>query len=307
MSQLGEVTNPDTESTLFKEASAPRRLLLAFAHPDDESFGPAGTILHYAGLGVAVHYVCATRGEVGSVDPALLDGYTSLAELRSEELNCAAHHLDLAGLHLLNYCDSGMENSPENQNPACLFQAPLEEVGVKITRLIRQIRPQVVITFNPTGGYFHPDHIKMHQATTLAFHAAGDPEQFSPQLKQGLAPYQPQKLYYTTIPQGLVKLMAKLLPLFGQDPAALGRNKDINLKRIAEVEQTVTTKIKVTPYFEARQRAAHCHASQLSGQRNFIPDFLTRWLFQYDMYTRVVPQFENGRLEHDLFAGIIDD
>jgi LmbE family N-acetylglucosaminyl deacetylase len=298
------MNKPDIESTILKETAAPLRLLVAFAHPDDESFGPSGTLIHYASRGVAVHYICATRGEAGSVDPELLDGYNSLAELRTEELKCAVHPLGLSDLHLLNYHDSGMENTPENQNPACLFQAPLEEVAEKITRLTRQIQPQVVLTFDPSGGYFHPDHIKMHQATTLAFHAAGDPERFPHQLEHGLVPYQPQKLYYTAFPHRLAKFMVKILPLFGQDPAALGRNKDINLKRIVEVEQTVTTKIKVTPYFEARQQAAQCYVSQLPGIRNHFPNFLSKWLSQYDMYTRAVPPFEDGEVEHDLFAGI---
>lgn len=98
--------------------------------------------------------------------------------------------------------------------------------------------------------------------------------------------------------------MVRILPLFGQNPAALGRNKDINLKRIVEVEQTVTTKIKITSYFEARQQAAQCYVSQMPGIRNHFPDFLSKWLSQYDMYTRVVPLFADGRLERDLFAGI---
>ena len=167
------------ETIILKETDASRRLLVAFAHPDDESFGPAGTIIRYANRGVAVHYICATRGEAGHVDPELLEGYTSVADLRTQELMCAAGHLGLAGLHLLDYHDSGMEGAPENQNPASLYQAPLEEVVERITGLIRQIRPQVVITFDRTGGYFHPDHVKMHTATTQAFHAAGDPAEIS--------------------------------------------------------------------------------------------------------------------------------
>jgi LmbE family N-acetylglucosaminyl deacetylase len=295
----------DSESIIFKKEDSPQRLLVAFAHPDDESFGPAGTIIHYARRGAAIHYICGTRGEVGTVDLELLDGYSSLAELRTEELKCAARPLGLTGLHLLNYHDSGMENSLDNQNPACLFQAPLEEVAEKITCLIRQIRPQVVLTFDPSGGYFHPDHIKMHQATTLAFHAAGDPERFSHQFDDGLAPYQAQKLYYTAFSRTVAKIMVKVLPLFGRDPTALGRNKDINLKRIVEVERTVTTKIKVTPYYDVRQQAAACHASQISI-RSQLPEFINKWLSRHDTYTRVVPLFENGQLERDLFAGVTE-
>ncbi len=298
--------NPNPESIILKESNASWRFLIAFAHPDDESFGPAGTIIHYAKRGVAIHYICATRGEAGSVEAELLNNYESLAQLRTEELKCATGPLGLSGLHMLNYHDSGMENSPENQNPACLMQAPLEEVAEKITRLIRQIRPQVVLTFDPSGGYFHPDHIKMHEATTLAFHAAGNPKRFAQQLEHGLTPYQPQKLYYTAFPRGLVKLAVKILPLFGHDPAAIGRNKDINLKRIAEVEQTVTTKIKITSYFETRQQAARCHVSQAPGGPSRFPKVLRKWLVRFDTYTRIVPAVENEKMEYDLFEGITE-
>jgi LmbE family N-acetylglucosaminyl deacetylase len=295
------------ESTLLKESDASRRLLLALAHPDDESFGPAGTIIHYASLGVAVHYICATRGEAGYADPELLHRYNSLAQLRTAELQCAARHLGLTGLHFLDYHDSGMENAPENQNPACLLHAPLEEVVEKITFLIRQIQPQVVVTFDPTGGFFHPDHIKMHRATTLAFHAAGKWDSFPCQLANGLPPHQPQKLYYMVFPQRWAKLAVKILPLVGQDPAAMGRNKDIDLKRIAAQKQVVTTRIKISSYVEASQQASQCHASQISGGHSHFPDLLRKWLFRFDTYTRIIPQWADNRIERDLFAGIDEE
>ncbi len=290
------------ESIIYR-SNAPRRLLLAFAHPDDESFGPAGTIIHYARQGVAVHYACATRGEAGSVDPQLLAGYDSLADLRTIEMRCAAQPLGLTGLHILDYRDSGMENTADNQNPASLFQAPLEDVAEKLACLIRRIRPQVVVTFDPSGGYFHPDHVKMHQATTLAFHTAGDAQHYTRQISEGLAPYQPQKLYYTAFPRAWVRLLIKIMPLLGQNPAAFGRNKDINLQRIAQVEQTVTTRIAVKPYYDNVQQAVRCYVSQLGHARRW-PKFLDRWMFRHDAYTRIVPPAHDGQLEHDLFAGV---
>ena len=296
------------ESTILEASDAARRLLVALAHPDDESFGPAGTILHYARRGVAVHYVCATRGEAGHVDPELLEGSQTPAELRTKELECAARKLGLSGVHFLGYQDSGMKNAPENQNPACLFQAPLEEVTEKITYLIRQIRPQVVLTFDPTGGSFHPDHVKMNQATTLAFHAAGDPERFPQQCEQGLAPYRPQKLYYMVFPLWWAKVAVRVLPLFGQDPAALGRNKDFNLKQMVDQEpQAVTTRINVSPYLEASEQAARCHASQISGGYSQFPHFLRKWLFRFDRYARIVPAYAGDGIEDDLFAGLDED
>ena len=291
------------ESIILKDIESPRRLLLALAHPDDESFGPAGTIIHYARQGVAVHDVCGTRGEAGKVDPELLVGYGSLADLRTAELLSAAHHLGLAGLHFLDYHDSGMEGTPENQNPDSLLQAPLEEVAGKITRLIRQIQPQVVVTHDPAGGYFHPDHIKMHQATVEAFQAAGDPGRFPEQLAEGVVPYQPQKLYYTTFPRGLFKLLARILPLLGQDPEAVGENHDMNVKRMAELDQALTTKVGIRPYYRARQDAARCHVSQTGGHGGWVIGLMAR-LTRFDWFTRVVPVFTDGRVERDLFAGV---
>jgi LmbE family N-acetylglucosaminyl deacetylase len=293
------------ESIVLRESDASRRLLVAFAHPDDESFGPAGTLVHYASQGVSVHLACATRGEAGDVDPDLLEGYESLAELRTQELRCAAGHLGLTGLHFLDYVDSGMEGSPENEHPASLNQAPLEEVAEKLTRLIRLLRPQVVLTHDPSGGYFHPDHIKVHQATVQAFHSAGDAGRLPEQLGQGLEPFQAQKLYYTAFPRGLLRFVARMLPLIGQDPEAFGRNGDINVKRIAEVEQVVTTKIAISRYREASERAARCHASQTGGSTGRVTGLLTR-LVRTDTFSRAVPAFEGGRVERDLFAGIDD-
>jgi LmbE family N-acetylglucosaminyl deacetylase len=285
-----------------------RRLLVSLAHPDDESFGPAGTIVHYASQGVAVHYICATRGEAGHVDPELLEGTTSLAELRTQELACAARRLGLAGVHFLGYYDSGMANALENQNPACLFQAPLEEVAEKIVGLIRQIRPQVVLTFDQIGGSFHPDHLKMSQATTLAFHAAGNPERFAHQAEQGLVPYQPQKLYYMVFPLWWAKAAVWILPLFGQDPAAMGRNRDVNLKQMVGREpQAVTTRIDISPYLEASEQAARCHASQLSRGYGQLSRVLRKWLLRFDRYARIFPPFDERRIERDLFAGVVED
>jgi LmbE family N-acetylglucosaminyl deacetylase len=292
------------ESIVLRESDAQKRLLIAFAHPDDETFGLAGTIILYASRGVAVHHICATRGEAGHVDPELLEGYDSLAELRTQELICAAHHLGLAGVHLLDYRDSGMENAPENQYPSSLFQAPMEEVVERIVLFIRQIRPQVVVTFDRTGGYFHPDHVKMHQATTLAFHAASDAERFPWQLEEGLSAFQSQKLYYTAFPQALARLAVKVLPLFGQDPAALGHNRDINLKRIAEERQVVTTKIGVSAGYEASQRAVRCYASQMPAGGHGVPGIVARWMFRHDRYFRAVPPFTGEVIECDLFAGV---
>lgn len=183
------------------------------------------------------------------------------------------------------------------------MQAPLEEVAEKLTRLNRQIRPRVVLTHDPSGGYFHPDHIKVHQATVQAFHSAGNPDRFPEQLEQGPVPYQAQKLYYAAFARGLLKLAARILPLLGQDPEAFGRNGDIDIKRIADVDQAVTTKIPIRRYREASQRAARCHTRQTGGTTSRVTDVLA-WLARFDTFSRAVPPSEDGRVKRDLFAGM---
>ena len=106
-----------------------KKMLVVLAHPDDESFGMGGTLAYYAAQGVDVHLICATRGEVGEVDPEYMKGYESKGELREVELRCAAEKLGIKQVLFLDYRDSGMQGSPENDHPNSLYSQPLEEVG----------------------------------------------------------------------------------------------------------------------------------------------------------------------------------
>ena len=182
------------DSRWLRNHAAERRILFVYAHPDDESFGNAGTILRYTNDGVAVHYACATRGEAGDVPPEMLAGYADVGALRTVEQMCAAGVLGLTGVHFLGRRDSGMDGSPDNQHPAALIRQPLAQVAEQIVALIRAIRPQVVVTFGPYGGYGHPDHIFCHRATTAAFEAAGNPALKSGQVEVGVDPGENQRL-----------------------------------------------------------------------------------------------------------------
>jgi LmbE family N-acetylglucosaminyl deacetylase len=144
-----------------------RTLLAVFAHPDDESFGPGGTLAKYAAEGVAVHLICATLGEAGESDTPELGECEDLPCRREQELRCAADILGLAEVHLLGYRDSGMAGSPANQHPRALMQADPDVLAEQVADLMRRLRPQVALTFDPFGGYGHPDHIAMHRALAL--------------------------------------------------------------------------------------------------------------------------------------------
>jgi LmbE family N-acetylglucosaminyl deacetylase len=278
-----------------------KKLLAVLAHPDDETFGMGGTLALYARRGAAVHLVCATRGEVGDVDPRLLEGFQSVGDRREHELRCAAEHLRLAGVHFLGYRDSGMPGSPDNTHPEALAAAPLDEVAAKVVHYIRMLRPQVVLTFDPIGGYRHPDHIAVHRATVRAFHAAGDPQAFLGEFP----PYQPHKLYFHTFSRRFMALAVRLMPLFGQDPRHFGRNKDIDLVSLAGENFPVHARIDYREVEAAKEAATACHASQLTMGS---PRGLLAWAFRrgsgIETFMRAFPEPHPGLRETDLFSGI---
>jgi N-acetyl-1-D-myo-inositol-2-amino-2-deoxy-alpha-D-glucopyranoside deacetylase len=281
----------------------PRTLVFVGAHPDDESFGMGGTLAQYAAAGVKVYYICGTRGEAGEVTPESLKGYASIADLRSAELACAARELGLSGVIFLGFRDSGMEGSADNKHPQALAAAPLEKVAGLIVKEFRRLKPEVVVTFDPIGGYRHPDHIAMHKAAVMAFHAAGDPQQFP-----GAGPaFQPQKLYFHVFPKRIFRLTVRLMQFFGRDAHHFGRNKDIDLTEMLATDYPVHAVIRLKrDAVRTRDRAAACHASQLSGgpPRRGLLSFLNNLLGQRDHYMRAEPPV-NGRLrENDLFQGI---
>lgn len=277
-------------------------ILAVLAHPDDESFGMGGTLALYSRRGFAVHLVCATRGEVGEVDDQHLQGYRDIAELREVELRCAAQMLGLTSVHFLDYRDSGMPGTAENKHPDALVNHTLDEVAGKVVAHIRALKPEVVLTFDPIGGYRHPDHIHIQQATTLAFLKASDPE-FHP----GAGPaFQPRALYYHVFPRWFLRIMTRVMPLFGMDPRKWGRNKDIDLKALAEVHFPTHVKVDISPVAEIKREAGACHASQGGVQmRRGLMGFFTRLFGEHEEYMRAYPAV-NGemRVAKDLFEGL---
>lgn len=279
-------------------------LLGVFAHPDDESFGPGGTLARYAAEGYAVHVIIATDGIAGSMEASTtLQEHESLAQVRSAELANAAVALGITTIWSLPYRDSGMRGTPDNNHPDALIQQPMDALIQEVLGYFRRLQPDVVLTHDPFGGYGHPDHVRVCEAVTAAFHMAAHEAQ---QNGNGATPRGPQKLYYTAFDKRVLKLAIKLMPLFGQDPTALGRNKDINLVEIAGWETPVHARIDIADYFQQRIAASRAHASQYSGGPLFVrvlPKFLRRRFLDIDTYTRAVPA-PNGEIERDLFAGV---
>jgi LmbE family N-acetylglucosaminyl deacetylase len=276
-------------------------LLAVLAHPDDETFGMGGTLALYARRGVSVHLICATRGEVGEVEPHFLENYQSIGDLREDELRCAAEKLGLDSVHFLDYRDSGMKGSPDNEHPQSLAAAPIDEVAVKVTEHIRRLRPQVVLTFDPIGGYRHPDHIAIHDATVRAFDAAGDAQEYPGENP----PFQPDKLYFHTFPRGWLTWMVRLMPVIGKDPRHFGQNGDIDLLELVGEDFPVHARIDYAEVIKIKEEATACHASQGSmGTSNWLVRLAFRLAAGKDLFTRAYPPPDGWLKERDLFAGV---
>lgn len=277
-------------------------MLVCLAHPDDETFGMGGTLALYARRGVQVHLVCATRGDVGDVDSELMQGFSSIAERRESELRCAAGILGLTGVYFLGYRDSGMPGTADNQHPNALAAQPVDEVAVKVVHYIRLLRPQVMVTHDPIGGYKHPDHIAMHLASVRAFELAAELG-----YSTDLPPFQPQKLYYQTMPKNLIRWAVRLAPLLRMDPQHFGRNRDIDLASLVQESDFPThAHINCKSVSAVRDEATACHTSQLGGamRRKGPMAFLQRYFGSTESFMRAFPEPEKGLRERDLFEGV---
>ena len=149
--------------------------LAVFAHPDDEGFSCGGTLAMLTARGAHVTLVCATNGDAGEIsDPALATRET-LAQVRQDELRQAMDITGVGDIRFLGYRDSGMAGTEDNKHPDSLSQADPGRVTDQLVTIIREVHPQLVITFDPTGGYGHPDHKAVNKHTSQAFSLAGDP------------------------------------------------------------------------------------------------------------------------------------
>ena len=286
-------------------------LLAVFGHPDDESFGMGGTLSHYAAAGYRVELICATRGEVGEIsDPSLATPET-LGEVREYELRCAAETMGIRQPHFLGYRDSGMMGTPENDDPRCLWQADRAKVVGEVVWLMREIKPDVVVTFEPNGGYGHPDHVAIHQITVAAFTAAANHAQFPEQISGGLKPHQARKLYYTALPKRFFRELAASLEKAGVDLEKLhGVREEEDIREWGYDDALVTTEIDVSNVLEQKSSAFWCHRTQLNPDGPFakvlqLGGDAWRGPMSKEYLQRVEPPVQpGGPVETDIFAGL---
>lgn len=286
---------------------AQKRVLISYAHPDDESFGNGGLIVKYVAEGADVYLICATDGDVGTIPEEMQGQYETVRELRLSELDCANEILKFKKMFLFHYRDSGMMGSETSEDERSLWASwnrEPETVTKRVVEVIREIRPHVVITFNKYGGYGHPDHIAIQGATTEAFSLAGD----TSYLTDGQQAYQAQKLYYSSIPANLLKIALFVMKLRRIDTKRMGTNKDIDFDAVVDHIEPAHANVDIVNYLDKWDEASACHKSQGGGDGGFfgrMPKWLQRKLRGKQGFTRVYPVPSQNRIdEYDLFENV---
>ncbi len=264
------------------------KLLVSFAHPDDESMGMGGTLAKYAAQGVETYCLCASRGERGWFGPEEQNpGLEALGRIRTKEMENAAKELGMQGLEFLGYTDGEVD------------QADPQEVIGKIVSHIRSIRPQVVVTFPPDGNYGHPDHIAIGQFTSAAIVCAADPSYHD---SESLPSHRVQKLYYMVDSENFINLVAPFMDdmTFPVDDQVRGE--------VPWKEWMITTRIDMSDHCHTAWRAIQCHQSQLPSLgmlAQMHEDAAVAVLAMQGTFYRAFSLVNGGRkLETDLFEGI---
>ncbi len=295
----------------------PLCLLTVHAHPDDEASKGAPTLAMYHERGVRTVLVCCTGGEEGDLqNPALrepgqpfhgLDAEGEralLAEIRPDELARSAAVIGFDEVVMLGYRDSGMKDSPANTHPDSFHAAPLDEAVGRLVAIIRAERPQVVITYGDDhSGYPHPDHVRVHEISVLAFDRAGDPDWYS-----GTEPWQPAKLYYTLWSKSrLVAIHEAMLRLRGASPY------DENWLNRTDHDHRITTRLDIGAYLWARSGALRAHATQVDPAEAWwfgLSDEELAEVYPWEdwVLARSTVGLPNpGDVESDLFVGITSE
>ncbi|MDH3601388.1 MAG: PIG-L family deacetylase [Candidatus Tectomicrobia bacterium] len=278
----------------------PVTMLVVRPHPDDESSGTGGMLAHYYAQGVRTGVVVCTGGEEGEIrDPDLdpVRDVPRLSAIRERELRDACSILGVAELRLLGYRDSGMADTPANQHPEAFAQADAVEAAGRLVRIIRELRPHVMVTEPPGGAYGHPDHVKCYHVSLDAFHAAADASAYP----EAGAAWQVSKLYgIAQIDDGAWE---SLIPEFKAAGFDIGsRHK----RRRGSGPETATVALDVRPYTEHQRRALLAHRTQVPPDSFWarLPKELRRRAFATAYFVRLHPAAARGEREQDLLDGL---
>ncbi|MFI9719069.1 N-acetyl-1-D-myo-inositol-2-amino-2-deoxy-alpha-D-glucopyranoside deacetylase [Streptomyces sp. NPDC052396] len=287
-----------------------RRLLLVHAHPDDESINNGATMAKYAAEGALVTLVTCTRGEEGEVIPPGLahlaaDREDTLGGYRAGELAAAMKELGVTDHRFLGgpgrYRDSGMMGSVQNEHPGCFWRAEVDEAAASLVEVIRQVRPQVLVTYDPDGGYGHPDHIQAHRVAMRAADLAAE-KAFRKDLGE---PHQIAKIYWNCVPRSVVEEGFARLRAQGKELFPGVASVD-DVPGVVPDDQ-VTAAVPTAAHAAAKAAAMRAHATQIAVDGPFfaLSNDLGQPLFADEFYrlVRGEPGVAQGR-EQDLFAGV---
>jgi mycothiol S-conjugate amidase len=290
-------------------------VLAVHAHPDDEASKGAPTVAMYHEQGVASVLVCCTGGEEGELqNPALReDGQPFhglspaeeqhlMAHLRPQELARSAQIIGFDDVVMLDYRDSGMLGTMSNHHRDSFAMAQLDDAVGRLVTIVRRTKPQVILTYSDDQrGYPHPDHLKVHDISVLAFQRAGDPMWYP-----WAGPvWQPLKLYYTVWSRSrLMAIHEAMQRLRGSSPY-----DETWLNRPSQDER-ITTRLDVGKYLWARSQALMAHASQVDPTEAWwfgLSDDELAEVYPWEDWVlarSAVDGPAEGVLEHDLFAGV---
>ena len=278
-------------------------LMLVHAHPDDESIGTGGILAKYAAEGIHTVLVTCTRGELGDIQdpenfvPPKPD--MSMKEIRKIELDDALKILNVGEFYCLEYRDSGMKGTPGNEDPRSFAQADLEDASNRLVYIIRETRPQVIVTYDETGIYWHPDHVKAHQITQKAFFDAGDA---TVRTGNGQSAWQPSKLYHIAIPMPRIRRYEKMAAEEGETverpPSSI----------VGTPDEKITTRIDITDYLEDKFQAIFSHKSQIGASHRFrnLTEAQKSQMFGFEHFVCAYgcPKRNENKKESDLFEGL---
>lgn len=285
--------------------SEPLCIVTIHAHPDDEASKGAPTLARYGAEGVHTVLVCATGGEEGDIHNPAMDRpevRDDLAAVRAAELAASAAIIGFDEVVMLGYRDSGMPDSEANTRPQAFWAADMDEATGRLVAVLRRTKPQVVITYNDDQqGYPHPDHLRVHDISVLAFERAGDPAWY-PEVGD---PWMPSKLYFTVWSRArLVAVHEALLRLRGASPF------DEKWFERPSSDDRITTRIDVAAYLWARTGALRAHATQVDPNEPFwfgLSDDELAEVYPYEDWILAESRVglpAPGELEDDVFAGI---
>ena len=286
--------------------SPQQRLLLVHAHPDDETITCGATMARYAASGASVTLVTCTLGEEGEVLlpelSHLAAGETDqLGSHRLGELDEAMRVLGVSDYRLLGgagtYRDSGMMGTPANDRPHCFWRADLLQAASYLVAIIREVRPQVLITYDDFGGYGHPDHIQAHRVAMYGMVLA-EAQTFRPDLGE---PWSVPKVYWTAFPKSAIRAGIERLRELGETTGMAQMDPDDIPFAVAD--DLVTTAIDGSAFAGQKIAAMKAHATQITMESGFFA--LSDAMFGTE-YFRLVRGRAGGRggPETDLFAGL---